>query len=434
MSKIIIHRGAHIIGGSCIEISSDGHRIIFDIGMPLMEKGGNVINKRKLTQPTIENGILPEVKGLYKDQQPEIEALFVSHAHIDHYGLLNFVHPSIPVYMSRGSQALIDIGTIFYPEQNKIHYDNISLFRHWRPVEVGPFKVTSYLMDHSGYDASAFLIETAGEKIFYSGDFRGHGRKAKLLDHLANSPISDVNCLLIEGTTMGGGHKDGFETEQDVEDALRRIFSNQDDLSCIMAAGSNIDRMVSLYKAAARSNKTLVMDLYTYYVLTTLKRYTPALPPHPDDHLRIYYTGRHAQNIVDHVGKKVLYQFAPRKIEIDQIVADRQNMVLKLPVSAMDRIASRLAQNRPLSNAAFIYSMWSGYLDKDAQYTNFCQKYQLNLKKVHVSGHAYRDSLEKLVNSLTPDVLVPVHTLSADMFESYFENVVQIDDGEAFEL
>ena len=348
MPSVIIHRGAHTIGGSCIEINSGAHRIIFDIGMPLMEKGGHTIDDQKLKSPSIENGILPNVKGLYKNQQPEIDALFVSHAHIDHYGLLDFVHPSIPVYMSRGSQALIDIGKIFYPEQSKIHCNNISLYKHWQPVQIDPFKVTSYLMDHSGYDASAFLIETDNKKVFYSGDFRGHGRKAKLLDHLADNPISGVNCLLMEGTTLGGGHKDGLENEQDVEDALCQIFSSQSNMTFVMAAGSNIDRLVSLYKATARSKKTLVLDLYTYYVLATLKKLTPSLPPHPHDHLRIFYIRKHAQDIVDHLGKKVLYQFRDRKIEIDEIIEKRDNMILKLPVSAMDRIASCLVKETPL--------------------------------------------------------------------------------------
>jgi ribonuclease J len=336
--------------------------------------------------------------------------------------------------MSRGSQAMIDIGTIFYPEPNKIHRPDIHLFQHWQPLHMGPFKVTSYLADHSGYDASSFLIETEGRKIFYSGDFRGHGRKAKVLDHLSRNPVPDIDCLLMEGTTLGGGHQDGFETEQDVENALYRIFSDQTDISFVMAAGSNIDRLVSLYKAATRSKKTLVLDLYTFYVLSALKEITPSLPPFPGDHLRIYYIGKHAQNIVDHKGKEKLHAFASRKIDIDAIIGQRENMVLKLPVSAMDRIASHLGKTGSLSGANFIYSMWTGYLEKDDHYTRFCDKYQLDLKKVHVSGHAYQDALLKLTSALKPDVLIPVHTLSADKFSSYFNNVVQMEDGKGYTL
>ena len=43
--QITIHRGAHTIGGTCIEISTGDQRIIFDIGSALMEKGGGEIEK-----------------------------------------------------------------------------------------------------------------------------------------------------------------------------------------------------------------------------------------------------------------------------------------------------------------------------------------------------------------------------------------------------
>jgi ribonuclease J len=32
---ICIHRGAHQIGGTCIELESQGHYLILDIGLPL---------------------------------------------------------------------------------------------------------------------------------------------------------------------------------------------------------------------------------------------------------------------------------------------------------------------------------------------------------------------------------------------------------------
>ena len=66
MPQITIHRGAHTIGGSCIEVNSNGCRILLDVGMPLMEKGGAEIAPDKLENPSIDNGILPDVKGLYK--------------------------------------------------------------------------------------------------------------------------------------------------------------------------------------------------------------------------------------------------------------------------------------------------------------------------------------------------------------------------------
>jgi len=434
MPQIIIHRGAHTIGGSCIEINSNGYRIILDVGMPLMERDGAEIASDKLENPSIENGILPDVKGLYKHQTPEIDAVFLSHAHMDHYGLLNYIHPSIPVYLSKGSHALIAIGNVFYPEKNKIFFDNYKFFDHWQPFEIGPFKITSYLMDHSAFDASSLLVEADNKKIFYSGDFRGHGRKAKLLDRLVKYPIKDIDCMLMEGTTIGGGHKDGFDDETDVENGLRDIFASQKDISFVSAAGSNIDRLVSIYRATKKSGKTLVLDLYTYYVLDRLKELSNSLPPHKDDHIRIYYIGNHTRNIVEYLEKEVLYKYKSRKIELSEIINNRKEMVLKLPVSAMRRITKELIENKPLDQVKFIFSMWPGYLEKDNYYFNFCKEFDAELVKVHVSGHAYLDSLKSLSHALKPKILIPVHTLSGDDFSKHFENVVRVTDGVAFEI
>ncbi len=40
----------------------------------------------------------------------------------------------------------------------------------------GPFTVKPWLTDHSACDAPMLLIEAAGQRIFYSGDFRWHDR------------------------------------------------------------------------------------------------------------------------------------------------------------------------------------------------------------------------------------------------------------------
>ena len=434
MPQIIIHRGAHTIGGSCIEINHNGCRIIIDFGMPLMEKNGEEIDENKVKNPSIENGILPDVKGLYKHQRPEVDAVFISHAHLDHYGLIDHIHHSIPVYLSKGSLALINIGKIFYPDSSKTFFDNFKLFEHWKAVHIGPFKITSYLMDHSAYDASAFLIETDNKKVFYSGDFRGHGRKGILLERMIKNPIKGIDCMLMEGTTLAGGHRDGFENETAVEKGLCDIFSKQKDVSFVMASGSNIDRLVTIYRAALSCRKTLILDLYTYYVLDKLKELTPKLPPHQNDHIRIYYIRKHAQDIADSLGKDLLYKYKSRKIEREEIVKHRSEMVLKLPVSAMARIADALTVDKPLDNVKFIYSMWPGYLERDSYYNDFCNKYRAELVKVHVSGHAYFDDLKNLARALNPAMLVPVHTLCGDDFSTHFDNVARIDDGVAFDV
>jgi len=427
-------RGSQTIGGSCVEISSGNCRLLFDLGTPLMEKGGGELDPAALKVPSVKNEILPNVVGLYKHDKPSIDAIFISHAHIDHCGLLNYIHPDIPVYVSRGTKSLIEIGRVFYPPQNKIFFNNYKIFNHWESISIEPFKITSYLMDHSGYDASSFLIEGENKKVFYTGDFRGHGRKSILFEGLLKQPVSDVDCLLMEGTTLGGKHHIGFENENDVEQALLKVFNHQKDVSFVMAAGSNVDRLVSLYKAARKSNKIMVIDLYTFYLLSQLKVITPSLPPHDGDNIRIFYIRGHAQNIVDHLDKNILYKFKNRKIKIDEIVNRRQDVVLKLPIGAMKKISGYLVQEKPLTASKFIFSMWQGYLDRDNFFSEFCSEFGLELLQIHVSGHAYLKQLQQFANALKPKKLVPIHTLAGEDFKKHFDNVFIYEDQVPFKV
>lgn len=433
---VTIHRGAHTIGGSCIEISYRRERIILDIGAPLMKPGGGEIAPADLEAPSVLNEVVPDVPGLYKDRHPEVSAVFISHAHMDHYGLLDHVHPDIPVYLGQETKALLEIGRIFFPVQNKVYFSNLRTFEHWEPIKVGPFTVSSYLMGHSAFGASAFLIQAGEKKVFYTGDFRGHGRKAILIKNLERRPIKDLDCILMEGTTLGGKHKLGFDTEDQVENGFADAFRHQKNIAFVMASGSNVDRLVSLYRATKKTGKMLVLDLYSYYLMFRLKnlRKTSGLPPHPNDHIRIYYIKGHCDSIVQHLGKELLYKFKPRKIELDEIIENRANIVVKLPLSTMRRIAIRLKKEKDLENAQYLFSMWQGYIEKDMKHQAFCHEFDLPIKHIHVSGHAYLNDLQAFDTALKPKQVVPIHTLSGDKFDEFFENVKRVDDGASFKV
>ena len=53
---------------------------------------------------------------------------------------------------------------------------------HRRSFELGPFSITSYLNDHSAFDAYSMLVEADGRRLFYSADLQAHGRKAGIFE------------------------------------------------------------------------------------------------------------------------------------------------------------------------------------------------------------------------------------------------------------
>ena len=130
--KATIHRGTHEIGGTLIELKSDKSRILLDAGYPLF-LNGNPIDDNLAKQPheeLLRLGVLPSIDGLYSWDSPSFDGIVISHAHLDHYGLLKYVHPDIPVYLSAGTQKLIEVSQLFkIVEQYSI---NASIFEMYK--------------------------------------------------------------------------------------------------------------------------------------------------------------------------------------------------------------------------------------------------------------------------------------------------------------
>ena len=246
MLNIKIHRCTEEIGGNCIEISTKKNRVIFDFGMPLVESDKSAFNFNKYKSLSIseliKKKILPKIKGFYPDNNKPVDAIVISHPHLDHYGFMNFVQGNIPVYIGAAAKELIEISNIFTPMN--VLLKNSNYYEHRKIFNIGDIKITPYLNDHSAFDAYSFLIEGDGKRIFYSGDFRAHGRKEALFTELVQNPPKDIDYLMMEGTNIGRTKKN--KSEKDIELELANLFKNSEKINLVYQAGQNIDRIVSV--------------------------------------------------------------------------------------------------------------------------------------------------------------------------------------------
>ncbi|ODS29963.1 MAG: beta-lactamase domain protein, partial [Candidatus Scalindua rubra] len=91
-----IHRGTQEIGGSCVEVWTEKTRIVIDIGMPLVNKDGSEFDSRNVDRKSIgelrKEAILPDIDGFYNIDTVKVDAVLISHPHLDHYGLGHFVN------------------------------------------------------------------------------------------------------------------------------------------------------------------------------------------------------------------------------------------------------------------------------------------------------------------------------------------------------
>ena len=161
--RFCIHRGSQQIGGTCIELEAQGARILLDLGQPL--------DAAEATP-----ALLPNVPGLADSSNPSLLGLVLSHGHRDHWGLIPFARPDLPVIMGAATHRIMEAAAPFIPGMSVP-----GTVRHMAdrtPFALGPFRITPMTVDHSAYDAYALLVEADGRRLLYSGDLRAMAARA----------------------------------------------------------------------------------------------------------------------------------------------------------------------------------------------------------------------------------------------------------------
>ena len=430
--KLIIHRGTEEIGGSCVELRANNSSILLDFGLPLVSsQKDQPFDAKTLEGKSIEElkraGILPNIVGLYRKENEKVAAIFISHSHMDHYGLLSYVNPEIPIYMSEGAKELVEISNIFTP--NKTKGLNIQVFSKTGKIRVGDFEVTAHLVDHSAFDARAFMIEAEGKRIFYSGDFRGHGRKRLLFKKVISNPPKDIDCLLMEGSMLGRG-KQKFSNGEAVQKGIEDILGNRNNIKFLFVSSQNIDRIVSAYKACRRTKYIFVIDIYTAYILLKLNKITSHLPQFDWQDIRVMFFKYHADKLAEAGNKELLYLFNKRRIKVPEINKEKNRILMLLRDNSLfPKVVDQIQDCR---GAVIIYSMWEGYLTD--KFKDYCERAGIEIKQIHTSGHATVKDLQVFADALKPKTLIPIHTFETKLYPRLFRNVKILRDSEVFEL
>ncbi len=447
--KFIIHRGADEIGGTCVEVSAGNTRVLLDFGMPLGDGRGGEFDEKSLEGKAIAELIsdkkLYPIKGLYRGEAPGISAILISHSHKDHHGFLKFANQDIPVYMSEGTHSLMDVLKVFIRDEAKDGAFRIEHVRDRKVFDIGDIRVTPFLVDHSAFDAMAFLLEdkTTGKRLFYTGDFRATGWKGKLFDRLVADLPKGIDCLLMEGTMMER-ESGKYTTEQDILDRMVDILGEKDRrIVLAYCSGQNIDRIVAFYKAARKAGALLVLDPYTACVLSAICTPRSRIPQMDWGSVRVLIAdyGRKQRgdiyvNKIAHSAFKGLIPALGRAKIKPQDFSELKQSALVLMRNTMIPVIEKMPG---IQGSKLVYSQWQGYLKKDnadiAKFKAFLVNHDLELEHVHTSGHATVSVLQAQVAGLAPKCVIPIHTQHPSRYRELWGDLVRSPvNGEMFEL
>lgn len=134
--------------------------------------------------------MIPQINDFYDENLPTAppwhnnyrhSAAFISHLHLDHSKMLNFVIPKIPIYNTPQTIKLLttlnEKGEFLLPAANHpaTYLCLINELSPYQKIKVGNLSVEFYPVDHDANEAVAIFIHTPDKFIVYTGDLRLHG-------------------------------------------------------------------------------------------------------------------------------------------------------------------------------------------------------------------------------------------------------------------
>lgn len=385
---IRIHRGKDRIGGSIIEISTNHTRVILDTGIELDD----------------DEAKAPDIEGLFIGE-PRFDAVFISHYHGDHIGLLDKVLPDIPAFIGEKAAAVTNAARRYL---HKPEYHFARYYESGKRMTIGNLAITPYLCDHSAYDAYMLHVSDGHESVLYTGDFRANGRKSfsALL-----SALPAVDTLITEGTTLSREGKDNC-TERELEAVAAEAMSKTQGPVFVMMSAQNIDRIVTIYKAARRSRRMLLQDLYTAAITEAAGEHIPN--PKTFAGVRVFMLSGGDERYDE------LLAYGRKRTGRSQIAEMNYVMCVR---PSMKKYLQRLLEYGSFETGILFYSMWDGYKKKPEMeaFLRFMQKQRVTIIPLHTSGHADARTIDALIKTVQPKRIIPVHTENAEWFERYKE-------------
>ena len=413
---LTIHRGTHEIGGSCVEIRTDKAKILIDLGMPLD------YDKHTTEEHT-------QIRHNAKEWCKGADAIFLSHAHADHYGFLDLLTQDTPIYATKETFLMLALDGILGDDPTE-HLEKHTL-KSGQSCEVADIKVTAYIVDHSAYGACAYLIECDGKRILYSGDIRLHGVKGVLYKNLPK----DVDYLLLEGTNILRAKNN--PTERNIENQFVEAFNDAPDaLHLVWCSAKNIDRICALFRACIRCGKTLAIDPYIANVLAAVAQLNPKIPTVTTaEQMKVYFPPCPTARLTQRNQPQYIFSLNPKqnKVSYDDFARSPEKYVMLVRPSALSYL-----EKLSIRHIRLIKSIWGGYWNEPntERFRDWAKEHCEAVKDIHSSGHADTQSLQRIVEFVRPKTIIPIHTDAPKRFSDIFvnDNVKCLDNNEVLYL
>ncbi|MCK8826601.1 hypothetical protein MWH25_02405 [Natroniella acetigena] len=168
-------------------------------------------------------------------------------------------------------------------------------------------------------------------------------------------------------TKLGTEQKD-IKSEARIEAEITELVKEERPL-LLYSSSQNIDRLVSFYKAAKRTGRILLLDIYTAHVLDRLKDFARLSHLSVDfPELKVFYPYYLTKRSFKEGNQELMYKISSYKLSRKDIVEKRNKIMMLVRNSMLSdlKVIDQFAGGDNLKKVNFIYSMCDGYLEEDS--------------------------------------------------------------------
>ncbi len=402
-----------------------------------------------------------------------LDGILLTHAHQDHNGCLGFLRSDVPVYTGLMTavigKVMQDIagkdpdGAFSYVGR-KMMTDGGALRsvtgeRHGRPLyileedaeiaralqDLRPFfhappgkrttfhpapietaapallGVRFFRVDHSIPGSGAFALDTPAGWVGYTGDLRLHGYSKWRTERFAEAlGALRPQLLIVEGTSLS--ETPAIE-EPSVHEAAREVVRGEPGLVIADFSARNIERLRSFHDIARDLGRRLVVTAKDAYLLEQMHVIDPAIPTPDEEPMAILRTIHATQAAWE---AQVLDRFGDRMVDATEIRRRPGDHILCLSFWDITHLIDIEPQG-----GTYIYSSSEAHSEEQRidqeRLGNWLDCFGLTAVgglpgaekgPYHASGHIDGPGMERLIETINPARLLPVHTEKLGWFEA----------------
>lgn len=456
---IKFYGGVEEIGGNRILVEESSSRVFLDYGMSFSrnQKFFEEYLKPRYASAGLKDllrlHLVHYLPGIYRSDllrlmeiephsEPSLNAVLLSHIHLDHSALISLLDERIPIICSKTTQAyakaLLEVGTrgletemYNFKRRPLLNTRDESVDRQFiftqsnKEMKIGGVSITPCSVDHSVLGATAYILRTDGGTIVYTGDLRFHGKLAKMSENFAEiAAKAEPDIMLCEGTRIN-------ETENASEDFVQEnaVKAIQDAKGLVVAdfAFRDLTRLTTFYEIAKKTDRKLVISKRDAYLIEMLSK-VPDIPfplPSPQDPKVMIYVDRKSTGTYrdrDYDTWERPYLEASNTIRAEQVNKEQKNLIIHLTFFDINE----LVDIDPL-DATYIHSASEPHNEEqnidEQRLNNWLDYFHIKKYHYHASGHASGTDIRRLVEQVKPKVLMPIHTEHKELFKQFHNNV-----------